>query len=311
MRLRLGSRGSKLALWQAHHVAGLLRGAWRGLEVEITIIATEGDQRADAPLTAGSPGVFVKEIEAALLRETIDLGVHSMKDLPTEVPKGLAIAAVPPRHDPRDALVCSRARRIEDLPERALVATGSPRRRSQLAHARPDLRFTAVRGNVDTRLAKLARGEFDALVLAVAGIERLGLTEVPYAPIPVSLSLPAPGQGALALEIRAEDAASRDLVRRLDDAEAGSCVAAERSFLASLGAGCLAPAGAIATRAGDRLTIEAMVGTVDGRRQVRDRLAGPAADPIALGAALARRMLVAGGESILREARGAAGPAAP
>ena len=309
MRVRLGSRGSPLALWQARHVAGRLRDHWPGLSVDITIIKTEGDRRTDIPLTASfGKGVFVKEIEDALLSGTIDLAVHSLKDLPTETPSGLTLSAIPSRHDARDALVCRSARRVEDLRENALVATGSPRRQCQLLRARPDLRFTLVRGNVDTRLRKLDEGQFDALILAVAGIERLGLTQAPFAPIPFSLCLPAPGQGALALEIRADDAATRRCVQPLDDPDAASCVAAERGFLAALGAGCLAPAGALATIDTGLLRLDAMVGTPDGRNQKRDRIEGAPGAAAALGASLARRLLDAGGAAILREVRGAEGP---
>jgi len=309
VRLRLGSRGSPLALWQAHHVAARLRAAWPGLEVPITIIKTEGDQRTDIPLTASfGKGVFVREIEDSLLGGTIDLAVHSLKDLPTETPAGLALAAIPSRHDARDALVCRSAQRVEDLKPGALVATGSPRRQCQLLNARPDLRFTLVRGNVDTRLRKLDEGQFDALILAVAGIERLELTQAPYAPIPFSLCLPAPGQGALAIETRAEDVETRRLVGPLNDPATASCIAAERGFLAALGAGCLAPAGALATVDGDRLRLEAMVGYPDGRSQKRDRLEGAPGDAAALGADLARRLFEAGGDVILREVRDALGP---
>jgi hydroxymethylbilane synthase len=298
-----------LALWQAHHIAARLRAAWPGLEVPITIIKTEGDQRTDVPLTASfGKGVFVREIEDSLLNGTIDLAVHSLKDLPTETPAGLALAAIPSRHDARDALVCRSAQRVEDLKPGALVATGSPRRQCQLLHARPDLKFTLVRGNVDTRLRKLDEGQFDALILAVAGIERLELTQAPYAPIPFSLCLPAPGQGALAIETRADDVATRRLVDPLNDAATASCIAAERGFLAALGAGCLAPAGALATVHGGALRLEAMVGYPDGRSQKRDRLEGAPADAAALGATLARKLFEAGGDVILREVRDALGP---
>ncbi len=309
MRLRLGSRGSPLALWQANHVASRLGKAWPGLAVDITIIKTEGDQRTDIPLTASfGKGIFVKEIEDSLLGGTIDLAVHSLKDLPTETPEGLVLAAIPERYDARDALVCRSARRIEDLKPGALVATGSPRRQCQLLHARPDLKFTLVRGNVDTRLRKLDEGQFDALILAVAGIERLELTQAPYTPIPFSLCLPAPGQGALAIETRADDLETRRLVSPLGDANTASSVAAERGFLAALGAGCLAPAGALATVAGTVLVLEAMVGYPDGRSQKRDRIEGAPGDAVALGADLARRLFDAGGDLILREVRDASGP---
>ena len=312
MSLRLGSRGSPLALWQANHVAERLRGAWPGLGVDVVIITTEGDRRPGAARTANfGRGIFVKEIEDALLAGTIDLAVHSLKDLPTETPAGLALAATPKRHDPRDALVSRQAGRVADLPAKARVATGSPRRRCQLLHARRDLRFMPLRGNVDTRIRRLDEGRFDALILAVSGIERLGLTDAPYAPIPVSVCLPAPGQGALAIEIRADDAPTRHLVGPLDDPETAGCVAAERGFLAELGAGCLAPAGALATVAGGTLALEAMVGYPDGSSVLRDRLEGTPGDGETLGAALARRLLDAGGARILREVRDAEASGSP
>jgi hydroxymethylbilane synthase len=280
-----------LARWQAEHVAERLGRAWPGLVVDIVVIKTEGDRSTDMlrPASFGK-GIFVKEIEDALLRGTIDLAVHSLKDLPTETPPGLVLAAIPTRHDARDALVCRLARRVEDLPHGALVATGSPRRRCQLLHARKDLRFVPVRGNVDTRLRKLDDGEFDALVLAVAGIERLGLTDAPYAPIPFSLCLPAPGQGALAIETRADDATTRGHVMPLGHLATERCVAAERGFLAALGLGCLAPAGALATIAGNTLVLDAMVGSPDGTAQRRARIEGSAGDAEALGEALAQRL---------------------
>jgi hydroxymethylbilane synthase len=304
VRLRLGTRGSALALWQARHVAERLGAAWPALAIELAIMSTKGDQRPDIPLASSSAdGVFVREIEDALLAGSVDLAVHSLKDLPTATPAGLKLAAFPARHDPRDALVCKSATRVADLPTGAVVATGSPRRRSQLAHERPDLEFAAIRGNVDTRLAKLDRGEYDALILAVAGIERLGRTDAPYAPIPLSICLPAPGQGALAVEIRADDAATLRLVSVLDDAPTAAAVTAERAFLACLGAGCLAPAGAIATTTGERLTLEGMVGSLDGKEALRDRIEGARSDAVALGESLARRLLASGGAAILAAAR--------
>ena len=304
MHLRLGTRGSRLALWQAHHVAGRLSASWPGLTVEISIIKTEGDRRPDLPLTESfGEGVFVKEIEAALAAGKIDLAVHSLKDLPTMTPAGLSIAAVPRRHDPRDALVSSHAARVEDLPKGATVATGSPRRRSQLLTVRGDLKFCAVRGNVDTRLAKLGEGQFDALILAVAGIERLGMEGAPYTPIPLSVCLPAPGQGALAVETRADDLETRRLVQPLDHAETTACVRAERAFLAELGAGCLAPAGALASIEGDGIRLEAMIGYPDGRSRIRDRVDGRIDAPEALGAGLAQRLLRGGADAILKASR--------
>ncbi|HEX4823224.1 MAG TPA: hydroxymethylbilane synthase [Candidatus Polarisedimenticolaceae bacterium] len=289
--IRLGSRGSPLALAQSRMVAAWLERAHPGLAVPITIVRTEGDRNTDASLTAaGGKGLFVKELEDALLAGTIDLAVHSLKDLPTELPGGLTLAAIPKRHDARDALIARDVARLDALKEGALVATGSPRRQCQLKARRADLRFVAVRGNVDTRVKKLERGEFDALVLAVAGIERLGLATPPRAPIPTEICLPAPGQGALGLETRADDAETRQLVAALDDPAARAAVTAERAFLAELGAGCLAPAAAFAQVSGGRIVLEAMVGDAETGAVQRDTAAGPAEDAASLGASLAGRL---------------------
>jgi hydroxymethylbilane synthase len=296
--IRLGSRGSPLALAQSRMIAAALERAHPGLAVPITIIRTEGDRNTDASLTAaGGKGLFVKEIEDALLTGAIDLAVHSLKDLPTELPDGLTLAAIPARYDPRDALIARDVLRIDDLPEGALVATGSPRRQCQLKARRADLKFVAVRGNVDTRVKKLERGEFDALVLAVAGLERLGLKTPGRAPIPTEVCLPAPGQGALGLETRLDDAATIRLVAALDDAASRAAVTAERAFLAELGAGCLAPAAALARVEAERVVLEAMVGEADGASVRRDTASGASRDAAALGASLAGRLLRAGREA--------------
>jgi hydroxymethylbilane synthase len=258
-----------------------------GVDVEIVTITTEGDRSSAAPL---GPGIFVKEIEEALRRGAIDAAVHSLKDLPAVVATDLALAAILPRHDPRDALVSRKARRIADLPQGALVATGSPRRRAQILHARPDLHAVDVRGNVDTRVRKLDEGRFDALVLAVAGLARLGIADAPSAPIPTDLCLPAPGQGAIVVETRAAGAAVRDLVARLDDAGTRACVTAERAFLAALGAGCMAPAAALATIEARALVLDAMVADPDGRRMRRERATGPASEAAGLGDAIGQRL---------------------
>jgi hydroxymethylbilane synthase len=306
-RLRVGTRGSALALWQARHVRDLLARANPGVEIEEIVVRTAGDRSAEALDALGGTGVFVREIEEALLAGTIDLAVHSLKDLPTEQPPRLAIAAVPERHDPRDALLSVSGHSLESLPPGSAVATGSPRRRCQLLHARPDLRMVPVRGNVDTRVAKLRDGRFDALVLALAGIERLGIRSVPAVPLAPETCLPAVGQGALAVEIRADDAATRDLVAPLAHEPTLRAVLAERAFLRRLGGGCLAPASAYAQVLGDRVRIDAMVGDPDGRRTMRDGAEGGALEGERLGEEVAARMLTAGAASILRAAREAGG----
>lgn len=304
----LGTRGSPLALWQSHHVADRLQRLHPGLEVELLIIRTEGDRVTDRPFgDMPGRGFFVKEIEDALLEGRIDLAVHSLKDLPTEQPDRLSLAAVLTRHDPRDAVLSVEGWRFSDIPEGTEVATGSPRRRSQLLHARPDLRMTLVRGNVDTRVRKLREGRFGAMILALAGVERLGIREVPARPIPVEVSLPAVGQGAVAVETRTDDAPTRRLVEPLTDPTTLVAVRAERAFLQRLGGGCLAPATAHAWMEGGRLRLEAMVGDPDGVRLLRDGEIGSASEGEAMGERLADRLLAAGGERILRDARSSAG----
>lgn len=303
-RLRLGTRGSPLALWQSRHVASRLAAAHPGLEIEEIVIQTEGDRQSSLPFgNTDDRGVFVRQIEEALLEGRIDFAVHSLKDLPTVQPAGLAIAAVPERHDPRDALLTQRGTSFEQLAPGAVMATGSFRRRCQLLHARPDLRTEPVRGNVDTRVRKLREGRFDALVLALAGIERLGITSVPVLPIPVSLCLPAVGQGALALETRSDDGATMRLVGVLAHAPSARAVATERAFLRAVGGGCLAPATAYARVDGGRVEIDAVVGDPDGKALLRDHDAGPEGKAQEIGEAVARRMLDAGAGEILARAR--------
>lgn len=304
--LTLGTRGSALALWQARHVAARLRELRPDVGIEERIIRTEGDVSTKQFGANTNKGVFVKEIEDALIEKAVDLAVHSLKDLPTEMPDGLSIAAVLPRHDPRDALLSTAGWSFEELPRGTVVATGSFRRRCQLLSRRPDLEVVPVRGNVDTRIRKLKEGRFGALVLALAGVERLGLDEVPIRAIPDDVCLPAVGQGAVAVEIRADDPEAREVVGLLDDADTHDRVRAERAFLHRLGGGCLAPATGFADLDGDRLRIRAAVGDPDGRTVLRDEEAGPRRDAVALGEKLADRMLEAGAGDLLQAAREAA-----
>lgn len=302
-RIVLGTRGSALALWQARHVAARLRERHAGLQIEERVIRTEGDIQQQVPLSVGDRGVFVRRIEEALLSGEIDLAVHSLKDLPTRQPAGLLVAAVPERHDPRDALLTPAGLGFAELPEGSVLATGSFRRRAQLLHARPDLRTLPVRGNVDTRVRRLLEGRFDALVLALAGVERLGIREVPARPIDPGLCLPAVGQGALAVETREDDAEVREVVAVLEHEESRRAVEAERSFLRRLGGGCLAPATAHARLCAGELLVEAAVGDPDGVELLRDAERGSPQDGRALGERLARRMLEAGAGRLLAQAR--------
>ncbi len=300
----IGTRGSALALWQARHVAGWLREAHPDLEIVEKIIHSEGDLNPDVPIaTVGNTGVFVKRLETALLGGDIDLAVHSLKDLPTEQPEGLTIAAVPVRHDPRDALVSTSGWTLTSLPRNATLGTGSPRRRCQLLHARADLDVLAVRGNVDTRVSKVRSGELDAVVLAVAGLERLEIADVKIEPLDPGSCLPAAGQGALGIEIRDGDARILDVVKVLDHPRSAIQVAAERACLRRLGGGCLAPATAFASTRGDRLLVEALVGDLDGGAILLEREEGLADSAERIGARLAERLLVAGAEPLLERAR--------
>jgi len=299
-RLVLGTRGSALALRQAELVANALEAHHPGLVVEQKILRSQGDQIPDAPLRRiGGTGLFTGEIERALLDGGIDLAVHSMKDLPTELPEGLLIGAVPSREDVRDVLISKTDGGLETLPLQAIVGTGSLRRRAQLAHARPDLRFEEMRGNLDTRLRKLRERDLDAIVLAAAGLRRMGWAHEISAFLPTEICLPAVGQAALAVEIRAEDTGISRIVKVLDDAEARTAVTAERAFLAHLGGGCHAPIGAWARLENDELVLEGMVASTDGTIRLRDRMEGSIPMAEHLGETLAARLLDAGARELV------------
>ena len=264
-RLTIGTRGSALARWQAGHVAKLLRARHAGLVLEERIVESDGDLHGSSPISGLEfTGVFVRRLEEALLGQEVDLAVHSLKDMPTAQPDGLTIAAALERHDPRDALVSREGWTIDDVPAGTVVGTGSPRRRSQLLHRRPDLDVVPIRGNLGTRIRKLQNGEVGALVLALAGLQRLGLDSVPVRPLEIEACLPAVGQGALAVEIREADDRTAGLVQPLNHTGTWVCTSAERAFLRRLGGGCLAPASAFARIDRDRLHVEAVVGDPDG-----------------------------------------------
>lgn len=295
--LRLATRGSPLALVQARIVADLLRGARPGLETEEVVVRTEGDRHPEADLDRmGGRGVFVKEVQAAVLHGRADVAVHSAKDLPAVTPPGLVLAAVPARADPRDAVV---GRPLGALGTGAVIATGSPRRRAQLANIRPDLVFVGIRGNMATRLGRVDVGEVDAVVTAAAALDRLGWADRAAERLPISRCLPQVGQGALALECREDDEEVRSLLGQVDDRFAHRTVAAERSFLAALGAGCTVPVAGWAEQApgcaSPRLRLHGLVASGDGRVLVRSHLDGD--DPEALGTALVRHLVVDCGAS--------------
>ncbi|MBI3664736.1 MAG: hydroxymethylbilane synthase [Acidobacteria bacterium] len=293
-RPTVGSRGSQLALWQARWVASQLPGA------EITVIKTSGDKITDVPLAraGGTKGLFIKEIEEALLEGRIDLAVHSLKDMPAEIDPRLVIAAVPTRQDPRDALA---GRRLSELSCGAKVGTSSLRRAAQLRHLRRDLQVEELRGNVDTRLRKLDEGRYDAIVLAAAGLDRLSLDGRIAERLDPEVMCPAIGQGALAIETRADDADTRRLLAPLDDPTARAETSAERALLEALGAGCQLPVAGWARLTGDRLRLMAVVASPDGAELVRVALDGPASDPAGLGRRTAESLFRRGADRILRQ----------
>ncbi len=305
MLLRIGSRGSQLALWQANHIAGQLRE--RGHEVEIQIIHTTGDKILDVALSkVGSKGIFTKEIEEALAAKQIDLAAHSLKDLPTELAEEFTIAAIPAREDPHDALCSADYESVETLPPHAKVGTSSLRREAQLRAIRPDLVIHPLRGNVDTRLRKLESGEYDAIILALSGLKRLGRTELVRQVMPIELMCPAAGQGALAIEIRADDDDVRSALTFLDDKGARSETECERTLLKKLGGGCQVPIGANAKFNHGTLYLEAVVASPDGKTILRD--SGEGEDATALGGLVAGRLLKQGGGAILERVYAHAGP---
>lgn len=305
--LAIGTRGSALALWQAHHVRSALLARWDGLEVTLEIIRTPGDQPGDTPLyQMPDTGLFTRRIEQALMDGRVDLAVHSLKDLPTDMPAGLEIAAVSAREDPADALVAKDGLTLAGLPEGATVLTGSLRRRAQLLHRRPDLRVAPIRGNVPTRLRKLAESEAAATVMARAGLVRLGLEAQITERLDPAEFLPACGQGALAMQVRRDDGGARERVAPLNDPHARDAVSAERAFLADLQGGCQVPLGAYAevTDGGASLRMIGMVSSLDGVRLLRSAGTVPLDAPDApqrLGRQLANELRQAGAREILDE----------
>ena len=294
--IRIGSRGSQLALWQANHIADALRAL--GHDVSIDIIRTTGDRMQNiAFASVGAKGMFTREIEDALLAESIDLAVHSLKDLPTELGEAFTLAAIPKRADPRDVLVSERYGGFNALPAGAVVGTSSLRRQAQLRARRLDLEYVEFRGNVDTRLAKLGQGKADAIILAAAGLERLQKTAVIRERFAPEVLCPAPGQGALAIECRAGDQAMQAALQPLEDADTRNAVTAERRCLAALGGGCLVPIGAYCHRVGDELLMRAVVASGDGRNVISAE--GRHADAEKLGEQVAQQLLDQGAGEIL------------
>lgn len=298
----IGTRSSKLALWQAEYVKKQLENKYKELKVELKLMTTKGDKILDAPLAKiGGKGLFTKELEAAMLAGNIDIAVHSLKDMPTDVPAGLVISAITKRFDAGDAMVSNKYKNLTELPAGARVGTSSMRRRAQLLHARPDLRIEDLRGNVNTRLSKLDNGEYDAIILAVAGLKRLGfggrITEV----LSKRMVLPAVGQGALAIETRAGDDRIQQLIAFLNDNETVKCAETERAFLARVEGGCQVPVGVYAVIDSGALKAEAVIAAIDGKRLYRDEITGNPSQARELGIELADRLLARGGIDIMHE----------
>jgi hydroxymethylbilane synthase len=304
--LRIGTRHSDLATWQAETVAGLIRALPDGPDVELVFIKTEGDRITDVPLHA-VPGkaFFTKEIEAALIDGTVDLAVHSLKDLATVMPDGLGIAAVLEREDPRDALLTRDGKQFDELPAGARVGTSSLRRRAQLARWRPDVEIVDLRGNVPTRIRKLEDGVYDAIVLAAAGVRRLGLTEHVSELLPTDRVLPAVSQGAVAVQIRAADEATHRWTAPLDHPATRAATNAERAVLRTLEGGCQVPVAALAELDGDALSLRGMVCALDGSTAVTGTANGSAADAEVIGNGLAADLAARGGADILAAIRAA------
>lgn len=299
-KLTIGTRQSLLALWQSNHIAALLREKYPECEVVLKKIVTKGDRILDVPLAQiGGKGLFTKEIETELADGTIDLAVHSLKDMPTVLPEGLCLTAITERANVGDAFVSNKYASFEELPLGAVIGTSSLRRKAQLLAARPDLQIMDLRGNVDTRLRKLDEGLYDAIILAAAGLERLGHGDRITALIPPDVCLPAVGQGALAIEARTADDEVRSMLEFLNDLPTKQSTDAERAFLGLLEGGCQVPIGVHADVAGEQIKIEAIIAALDGSTVLRDAITGKAEDAVALGQQLGKKMLAAGGQEIL------------
>ena len=293
-KLTIGTRQSLLALWQSNHIAALLREKYPECEVVLKKIVTKGDRILDVPLAQiGGKGLFTKEIETELADGTIDLAVHSLKDMPTVLPEGLCLTAITERANVGDAFVSNKYTSFEELPLGAVIGTSSLRRKAQLLAARPDLQIMDLRGNVDTRLRKLDEGLYDAIILAAAGLERLGHGDRITALIPPDVCLPAVGQGALAIEARTADNEVRSMLEFLNDLPTKQSTDAERAFLGLLEGGCQVPIGVHADVAGEQIKIEAIIAALDGSTVLRDTITGKAEDAVALGQQLGKKMLAA------------------
>ncbi|MCB1873048.1 MAG: hydroxymethylbilane synthase [Gammaproteobacteria bacterium] len=299
-KIRIATRKSPLAMWQAEHVASLLRKAHPGLTVELVGMSTQGDKILDTPLAKiGGKGLFVKELEQGMLNNRADIAVHSMKDVPVDLPDGLHLAVILEREDPRDAFVSNRYTSLAELPQGAVLGTSSLRRQCQLAELRPDLKIRSLRGNVNTRLSKLDDGKFDAIILAAAGLKRLGFKRRITAVLEPEQSLPAIGQGAIGIECRTDDGSVNALIAPLHNPETALCVTAERAMNNRLMGGCQVPIAGYALINHNRIFMRGLVGEPDGSRIIRSESSAPASDAEALGIALAEDLLGQGADQIL------------
>ena len=298
----IGTRQSLLALWQSNHIADRIRKQYPNCNVTLKKIVTKGDRILDVPLAKiGGKGLFTKELETALFDGEIDLAVHSLKDMPTQLPPGLALTAITERANAGDAFVSNKYNRIEDLPQGATIGTSSLRRRAQILAVRPDLKIIDLRGNVDTRIKKLDEGNMEGIILAAAGLQRLGYGDRIKEIIPKEYCLPAVGQGALAIETRADDEVVRAMLSFLNDEPTKQATDAERAFLGLVEGGCQVPIGVYAEVTGENINIEAIIASLDGKTILRDTIKGSAQESVSLGEELGNRMLNAGGKKILAE----------
>lgn len=300
--LRIGTRGSALALWQANWVKSQIQSTNAQTQIELVIIKTKGDKILDVPLAkVGGKGLFVKELEEALLAGDVDLAVHSMKDVPSVIPTGLILAVILEREDPRDVLLSVRFKSLADLPHGASVGSSSLRRQSQLLNMRPDLRVVSVRGNVNTRISKLESGNFDAILLAAAGVKRLGLTQYVVEYLDPTIMIPANGQGAIGIETRLNDPITSALITPLNHLPTWQCVTAERAFLAELEGGCQVPIAGYAQLQEDTLSMTGRVASLDGKEMITQQIQGSTTTPETLGQSLARNLLSRGAKRILQQ----------
>lgn len=298
----IGTRQSLLALWQSNHIADRIKKQYPNCNVTLKKIVTKGDRILDVPLAKiGGKGLFTKELETALFDGEIDLAVHSLKDMPTQLPSGLVLTAITERANAGDAFVSNKYNRIEDLPQGATIGTSSLRRRAQILAVRPDLKIIDLRGNVDTRIKKLDEGNMEGIILAAAGLQRLGYGDRINEIIPKEYCLPAVGQGALAIETRADDEVVRAMLSFLNDEPTKQATDAERAFLGLVEGGCQVPIGVYAEVTGENINIEAIIASLDGKTILRDTIKGSAQESVSLGKSLGNRMLNAGGKEILAE----------